>query len=281
MKEWIRRFNVENRNLGRLHFWEIKEFLSNLINRIDPVFNLRLRRRHRADFAKLDLPTVGSAVLRTKQEAEKASGTVEAAGLPHIPLKDWDTLIAFAQVTGSTGPSARVLDAGTERYSTILLWLYLRGYRSLVGCNLAFPGPLYRGSIRYEYGDIQKTAYDDAEFDAITCLSVIEHAVALEPFFREMARILKVGGVLVVSTDYWDPKISTSDVRESYYVATQREFSQSTWTIFNSREIDEMIDIAARNKLVLTSNFDKSCVETNADYLGKSYTFVCMTFRRT
>ena len=40
-------------------------------------------------------------------------------------------------------------------------------------------------------------------------LSVVEHGVDLEAYFREMSRVLRPGGLLLSSTDYWETKIET------------------------------------------------------------------------
>jgi len=46
----------------------------------------------------------------------------------------------------------------------------------------------------------QKLPYQDASFDLVTCTEVIEHIEHYRETLREMFRILKPGGVLVVST---------------------------------------------------------------------------------
>jgi hypothetical protein len=44
----------------------------------------------------------------------------------------------------------------------------------------------------------------------ITCLSVIEHGVDVSRFLWEAQRILRPGGFLIISTDYWtEPLITT------------------------------------------------------------------------
>jgi len=90
-----------------------------------------------------------------------------------------------------------VLDAGAEMYSCILKWLRLYGFRRLEGINIVFKGETRRGPITYKYGDITHTEYDPATFDAITCLSVIEHGVDLDAYFREMGSPLFSVGNLI------------------------------------------------------------------------------------
>jgi SAM-dependent methyltransferase len=48
-----------------------------------------------------------------------------------------------------------------------------------------------------------------SRFDLAACISVIEHEVGLEAFFKEAFRILKPGGIFFVTTDYWEEKMTT------------------------------------------------------------------------
>ena len=90
------------------------------------------------------------------------------------------------------------------------------------------------GSITYAHGDITATTFNDNFFDAVTCLSVIEHGVNVDSFFREMKRIEKPGGILVLSTDYWDSKIDTGHIR-----AFDSEFK-----VFDRIELEELFSVA-------------------------------------
>jgi SAM-dependent methyltransferase len=166
---------------------------------------LAARRNARRRASPLPLPRVEpTAVLQDDNEWRDAAAQARMRGLPlHRDLpKNWDTLGAAATVLARCGPSARVLDAGAARYSTLLVWLYLYGLRDLVGINLEFRRPVRHGSVVFEPGDVTATNFDAGSFDAVTCLSVIEHGVPLAEFFAEAARMLRPGGVLVISTDY-------------------------------------------------------------------------------
>lgn len=50
--------------------------------------------------------------------------------------------------------------------------------------------------------DLEKTNFKNNMFDYITSLSVIEHGVNIQNYFKEMNRILKKGAVLLTSSDY-------------------------------------------------------------------------------
>jgi hypothetical protein len=58
--------------------------------------------------------------------------------------------------------SARILDGGAAFFSVLLPWLFLYGYRRLVGVNLSFEKLLRLGPIRYEYGDITRMRFPTA-----------------------------------------------------------------------------------------------------------------------
>jgi ubiquinone/menaquinone biosynthesis C-methylase UbiE len=64
-----------------------------------------------------------------------------------------------------------------------------------------------RGKIEFIPGDLTNTDFPDNFFDIITCISVVEHGVNEEKYFKEMHRILKKGGLLITSTDYWESKL--------------------------------------------------------------------------
>jgi SAM-dependent methyltransferase len=41
-------------------------------------------------------------------------------------------------------------------------------------------------------------------FDVATCISVVEHVDIIRPFFRAIHMLLKPGGLLFLTTDFWD-----------------------------------------------------------------------------
>ena len=192
-------------------------------------------------------------VLKTHKEWISAVDQVESLDLPSHsdPPKDWDSLAALNCILTRTNPTGYILDAGAELYSMILPWLFLYGYKNLYGINLAFEKCRRRGPIHYRYGDITKTSFNDKTFDAVTCLSVVEHGVDLKLYFKEMSRILKPNGILITSTDYHEFPINTKD-KKAYGVPVH---------IFSRNEISAALDIANDFDLELTNPIDLSCNE--------------------
>lgn len=148
--------------------------------------------------------------LKTKEELSLAIKIIENSNLkphPNVPEKNWDSLIALNTITQNTDKSAITLDAGGEKSSLILFWLYQLGYTNLKCLNLTFNKRVKRGDVEFIPGDLTKTPFPNNYFDAITCISVIEHGVDEINYFKEMYRILKKGGLLITSMDYWENEI--------------------------------------------------------------------------
>ena len=215
-----------------------------------------------------------NAVLKTSEERDKATEQVRRLGLPIVNdrHKNWDTLAALDCILASTSRKAKILDAGAEIYSRILPWLFLYGYRNLEGINVAFKDRKKLGPIVYRHGDVTATDYADETFDAIACLSVVEHGVDLNAYFKEASRILKLNGVLVTSTDYWHEPIDT-DGKKMYGVPVH---------IFTRAELEQAIRTAQRYGLALTSPLDLACNEKAVHWrnTGLDCTFVVFTLKK-
>jgi SAM-dependent methyltransferase len=227
----------------------------------------------------LPLPPVEpTAVLQ--DDTQWRDAVVQARGR-HLPLhrdlpKNWDTLGAASTVLARVGSAGRVLDAGAARYSTLLVWLYLYGMRDLVGINLEFRRAIRHGSVRFEPGDATATRFAGGSFDAITCLSVIEHGVPLAEFFAEAARLLRPAGVLVVSTDYdADPPDTTG--LTAYGTAIH---------IFSPAEIHDLVKLADEAGFDLDGDPALDAVLSHPNRpvhwkrYGLDYTFIRLTFTR-
>ncbi|HUF08236.1 MAG TPA: class I SAM-dependent methyltransferase [Rhodothermales bacterium] len=252
-----------------------KQAVFMLLESSDVGFRFSLRLRYGASRPKgyPDAPW-HNAVLRDRAEATGATNQARRLGLPSNPdhEKNWDSLAALDLILNSTENNAQILDAGGERYSMITPWLYMYGYNNLHVGNITFGKPSRRGPIRYLYCDITQTDFESDSFDAITCLSVIEHGVDAEAYFREMSRILKPGAVLITSTDYFEPKVETGD-KEAYGTPVR---------VFCKREIVELLSAAAQFGLIPTGSIDLTCNESVVEWerLNLAYTFVVFSLRK-
>src|SRR5262249_17752973 len=78
---------------------------------------------------------------------------------------------------------------------------------------------------RYEHSPELPAEVPAASFDLIVCFEVIEHLLPQDELLRQFARILRPGGVLLVSTP--DPRYTTTLGENPYHVRefTPEEFS--------------------------------------------------------
>ena len=223
--------------------------------------------------AKPDLP-LPNGVLKSRAEWERMLREARAARLPlhRADEKNWDHLAAVFAILGSTTTSARVLDAGAEFYSNVLPALFAYGYRNLYGINLSFTGEARRGPIRYLHGDITQTSFADCYFDAVSCMSVIEHGVPLEGYLREMYRVLKPGGLLITSTDYYPTAIDTRG-KMAHGAAIK---------VFTRAEIQGILRLAEEIGFESTGEVDLECSERPVrwEQFGLEYSFVIFTLRK-
>lgn len=234
-----------------------------------------IERRRYADGGRPRPPAVPPTdVLRTVADWQSAVAECKRLRLPlhYDKQKNWDALGAVSTVINHGGENPSVLDAGAARYSSVLPWLRLYGLTDLVANNLEFGRDVRRGGVLFRYGDVTATDFSDGRFDAVTCMSVIEHGVPLEPFLAESARILRPGGLLVISTDYDQDPPDTGD---------HQAYGQPVH-IFSPAEIKDLVALAGEQGLVLEGELALEHPSRPVFWkrTGLHYTFIRLTFRK-
>lgn len=239
------------------------------------VYNWYHRRKHRSFTGKVPHFAAANRPLRDKTEVETATRLMSEIDLPRHgdETKNWDTMTALT-LTLRECPDRNlpVLDAGGMAYSAFLPSLYLYGYRDLTAVNMSFRKPFRQGPIKYIPGDITKLSSSDKHFGAVFCQSVIEHGVQLDSYFREMTRVVRPGGLLVISTDYWEPEMKVDGV-PPYGVDVH---------ILCRREIEAAIRLAEDMGWTLTSPAEFDCKDRVVywERVDLAFTFYTMALRR-
>jgi SAM-dependent methyltransferase len=91
----------------------------------------------------------------------------------------------------------RVLDCPAGR-GPMVAELLKRGFE-VTACDIV-PEAFELGQVRCDYGDLNdKLCYGDATFDAVTCLNGLQRVWARGRAMRELARVVKPGGYLIIS----------------------------------------------------------------------------------
>jgi 2-polyprenyl-3-methyl-5-hydroxy-6-metoxy-1,4-benzoquinol methylase len=226
------------------------------------------------------LNRIGSCcALQSKAEIAICSRFVEWLGLPshHDPQKNWDTVKALFYILEKSDPNAFILDAGSSGKSAILKWLSKLGFKNLYACDIRpKPDENYQSlSINFSVQDLTKTNYPDAFLHVVTCISVIEHGVNLSDFTREMHRILKPGGLLLISTDFWPDPIDCTGIYP--YGEAMGEMK-----VFTSNELLEFVHTTQKTGFTLCSSLDLQTLERAVrwDRVNREYTFAFIALRK-
>ena len=119
-------------------------------------------------------------------------------------------------------------------------------------------------NVKVIHGDGLKSGFDNSFFDVVICLSVIEHNVNIEHFLKEMHRLLKPGGILYLSTDYWEDKIVSEDKNK----------------VFSEDEIKDMLALSEKNGFLVDEDIPK-CKDKVVYAHGRMYTFISGVFKKT
>jgi len=235
-----------------------------------------------------------NSILKSWNEVDEAINNLKSLELPPHPdtAKSWDTWKIINFINNNRKRNSNILDVGCNG-SPILALLRQLGFSNLYGCDVCLkvrkrrllrriknkifnenPDQLINEMLRNKDNffhltvqDLEKTNYESSFFDFISSLSVLEHGVNVSNYLSEMNRILKPGGFLLTSTDYWPEKIET--VSNVYDRPSQD-------VIFDENEVKEILAKAGKNGFSLYGqmNFDFQDKVVKWKKTGKEYTFI-------
>lgn len=127
---------------------------------------------------------------------------------------------------------------------------------------------------KFFQGDLMHTGLSSESYDMISCMSVIEHSVDFNAFAQECSRLLKKGGKLYITTDYWPDIVSTANTI----------LYDLNWSIQSQKDIENLIRICASNGLIISSDVDWTtneavinpsfCSPTNVSYTFGIFEFI-------
>jgi len=181
---------------------------------------------------------------------------------------------------GDRRRDAAILDVGCQ-WCPLLPWLATLGFRRLYGIDAMAIEPwtirleqrLRGWRIRRSVQDLQATRFRDATFSAVTSLSVIEHGVDPERYAAEMARIIRSGGLLLTSTDYWPGGVDTSGL-----YPYGRAFGEMR--VFDRPGLEALLATLDRHGFEVGDDVSLEASEPLITWMQRSYTFVMIEARR-
>ena len=186
-------------------------------------------------------------------------------------LTSWDVLKTVEFLERSLPSEAAILDIGCF-CSEVLLCLHDLGFTNLSGCDLnpEIARMPYARAIDYRVDDFLCTSFADASFDAVTSVSVLEHGFDGPAFLKEASRLVKPGGYLLSSFDYWPEKIDTGDTR----------FFGMSWTLFSQEEIYDLIEDAKEYGFHPVGGIATAASGRPIKCAGYNYTFGWLALRK-
>ncbi len=195
------------------------------------------------------------------------------------PGKRWE--YPWALERAALQPASRVLDVGAGD-SIFPVYLARQGHR-VTAIDLHMDGSLgERHGVEVEYvrSDMTRLPLPDAAFDAVFCISVIEHLP--EPEVRkalaELRRVVRPGAPLLLTTDFYDDADA-----EIWHRSPGLEF-RVEWRVFDEERLRRLILDAPGWRLAgeLDLDVDWEAVKPRMrDYHGYPYTSVGLKLIRT
>lgn len=140
------------------------------------------------------------------------------------PNRDWP--VKVARIAEVLPPDTKLVDIGCGTGS-MLRALRTRGFTDLHGLELSAyaVARLAREGIPMTRGSLLNMPFPDAAFDAAIASEVLEHVIRRRRFLRELTRIVKAGGAVLifVPDDYLGP-IEEPEHVIKYNAASLRKF---------------------------------------------------------
>lgn len=195
--------------------------------------------------------------------------------VPGLPIgefnKSWDVERTLQLIGEELPREAPVLDLGAF-CSEVPVSLAKMGYTQVHGIDL---NPMvqqmpFAGQVRYSVGDFTSTPFAPESFAAVTAISVIEHGYDPQKLFAEVNRILRPGGLFIVSFDYWPQKIDTAGTT----------FFDLSWLIFSELDFTGMLEVARANGLLPHGEIHPAAAERTVECAGFAYTFAWAVLRK-
>lgn len=220
----------------------------------------------RAEMRRRGIDCASSQFMRILHKLHVAPGV--SIGDYH---KSWDVLKTVEFIEKHVSLDGAILDVGAFG-SEMLSVLYRLKYANLTGVDLnpKIESMPHRDAIRYVKGNFMQTKFNDASFDAITAISVIEHGFNAKKLLSEITRLTRPGGYFIASVDYWPNKIDT----------TGTNLFGMDWKIFSKDELSIFIKEAETYGLFPCGEIHLDATETAISWHGKQYTFAWFALRK-
>lgn len=210
--------------------------------------------------------------LKTREQITQSTEWLVSNGYVTHPIsaKDWELKEITQRIDDGD-----LVDLGADG-SRVLHNAIIKGTKGRkVGIDLAeVTGDNKAEGVEYFQGDLMNTPFEDGSFNIVVCCSVLEHGVSNESFAKEVSRILRKSGRLIVSFDYWPEKVNTDGLK----------LYGLPWNILSDGEVIDLIEECDNHGMMLSGiiDWDTKDAVINPSFCspfpGISYTFGILEF---
>jgi hypothetical protein len=218
---------------------------------------------------------LGSVTNRPMQDLNdlgRLCNAMRGSGISPHPImeKNWHAMLGIHHATMVSESSDLVLHISSSWNHPFLGGMAGSGYTNLACFSMTddFLGNL--GNVAYNHADCTNIGLPDSSVSFISCCDVAEQGVSLPDFLAESSRLLKPGGYLLMSLDYWQDPLETRGM----------VLKGSTPSIADRSSIMDIVRTASDLGMVIDGPLDLGCKDRTISWGDMDYTVLSLLLKR-
>jgi hypothetical protein len=187
-----------------------------------------------------------------------------------IPHKNWHAMMCIHHATTCSSSSDLVLHVSSSWNHPFLDGMISSGYSNLVAFSITddYLGSL--GNVAYQHADCTSTVLMDSSVSFVSCCDAAEQGVDLSLLITEVSRILKPGGRMMISFDYWQDQPETRGMI----------LKGSVPRITDRSMVSSFLEEAERHGMLLDGDVELYCKDPTVYWGDMEYTVLSLLLRK-
>lgn len=210
--------------------------------------------------------------MRDLNDLDRLCETMRGSGISTgaIMEKNWHAMLGIHHATMVSDAADLILHISSSWNHPFLDGMVVSGYRNLASFSITddFLGNL--GNVAYNHTDCTSIGLPDSSVSFISCCDIAEQGVGLPAFLAESSRLLKTGGYLLISLDYWHDRLETRGMI----------LKGEAPAIADRSSIMDLVRTAADLGMVVDGPLDLECKDRTISWGDMDYTVLSLLLRR-